>query len=344
MTSVQNQVPIHKATSHRLRIVSHPSLFCKKLRRLTIGNSFSIVEFYRDTKNMKFHNVIYLLMYALCVALGHILQKSVLNGGVDRYVFAFIRILTGFLFIFSLILVKKYSPIQILKKNTWHFIVLGVFFSGFGILLKLWGLSHTTATNAAFIMSLSFITVIFFAFFMLKEQAPKRFYGLVILMIGGVYLVTTGGRRLLPQKGDLIILGLIFLIGFMRVYGKKVLEKLSVLETAFGRSFFGMIFLGALIPIFAPSGFSTITSMKLLLLILANGITFSGSILSFYKALQSEGASNSGMFSLLVPVMTAIMGGFFLRERMSLVQMIGGAIIIGGSFFIARIKIKQANF
>lgn len=293
---------------------------------------------------MGFQNIIYLLIYVMCVALGHILQKSVLNGGVDRYVFAFIRILTGFVFILLLILIKKYQPVRILKKNTGHFIVLGVFFSGFGILLKLWGLSHTTATNAAFIMSLSFIPVIFFAFFLLNEQAPKRFYGMVIPMIGGIYLVTTGGKSLLPRKGDLIILGLIFLIGFMRVYGKKVLKKLSVLETAFGRSFFGMIFLGALIPVFAPAGFATITSLKLFLLILANGITFSGSILFFYKALQAEGASNSGMFSLLVPVITAVLGGIFLGERMSLIQMIGGAIIICGSFFIARIKIKQPNF
>ncbi|MCP5106635.1 MAG: DMT family transporter [bacterium] len=293
---------------------------------------------------MKNRSIIYLLIFALMIAMGHILQKIVLNHGVDRFVFAFIRIATGFIFITLLLLKKKYKPIPIIKKNIRHFIVLGIGFSGFGILLKLWGLSHTTATNAAFIMSLSSVAVVIFALLLLKEKARKGFYVTVLLMIGGVYLVTTGGKQLLPQTGDIIIFGLAFLIGFMRVYGKKVLETLSVLETAFGRSLVGMIFLGLLIPIFSPRGFATIPDIFVLLLVIANGLTFSSSILLFYKALQVEGASNAAMFSLLAPVFTAGLGYAFLGEMLNIYQVIGGAVILGGSLLISRFKIKQANF
>lgn len=293
---------------------------------------------------MKPRSLIYLSIYAAMIATGHILQKMVLNYGVDRFVFAFLRITTGFSLMTILFLAKKHRPVQVVKKNFRHFFVLGVFFSGFGILLKLWGLSYTTATNAAFIMSLSSMAVIMFAFFLLKETAPRRFYAIAVMMIGGVYLVTTGGKQLLPHVGDLIILGLVFLIGFMRVYGKKVLETLSVIETAWGRSLVGMTFLGLLVPVFSPHGFSTIPSFPVLLLVLSNGITFSSSIILFYKALQVEGASNSGMFALLVPVLTAVLGYLFLAESMNVYQVIGGIIILGGSFLIPRLKIKQANF
>jgi len=193
---------------------------------------------------MKTRSVIYLLIYAVMIACGHILQKMVLNHGVNRFVFAFLRIGTGFFIITLLLIAKKFRPIPVIKKNIRHFIVLGICFSGMGILLKLWGLSMTTATNAAFIMSLSSVAAVLFAFVLLKEKAVKRFYAIVLMMMIGVYLVTTGGKQLLPQIGDLIILGVAFLIGFMQVYGKKVLETLSVLETAFGRSMVGMIFLG----------------------------------------------------------------------------------------------------
>jgi drug/metabolite transporter (DMT)-like permease len=276
-------------------------------------------------------------------ALGHILQKMTLNLGVNRIVLAFLRIALGFIVISLLLLAKKHHPVNLVKNNFRHFFILGVCFSGIGILVKLWGLSLTTATNAAFIMSLSSLSQVIFAYFFLGENAPKRFYVVLIMMIAGVYLVTTGGKQLLPRIGDIIILALSVLIGSMEVYGKKVLETLSVIQTAFGRSLVGMIFLGLLVPVFAPHGFSTIPNFPVLLLVLANGITFSSSLIFFYKALQIERASNTGMFALLVPVLTAVLGYLFLAEILNLYQVIGGAIILAGSFMISKLQIKQAN-
>lgn len=292
---------------------------------------------------MKTQSLIYLGIYTVVLAMGHILQKMVLNYGVNGFVLAFLRITMGFIVISLLLLAKKHHPVTVVKNNIRHFLVLGICFSGCGILLKLWGLSLTTATNAAFIMSLSSVSVVIFAFFLLKEKAPKRFYAVVLMMILGVYLVTTGGKQLLPRIGDIIILALAFLIGSMQVYGKKVLETLSVIQTAFGRSFVGMIFLGLLIPVFAPHGFSTIPNFPVLLLVLANGITFSSSIILFYKALQIERASNTGMFALLVPVLTAVLGYFFLAELLNFYQIIGGAVILIGSYFISRLKISPTG-
>ncbi len=293
---------------------------------------------------MKPKSVFYLVLNAFLIALGHILQKAVLNYGVDRLVFAFLRIAAGFVVISLLLLAQQYNPVNVVRKNFRHFLVLGVGFSGIGIMLKLWGLTYTTATNAAFIMSLSSVTAVIFAYFLLKEKAQRRFYGIVLMMIIGVYLVSTRGVSLVPQKGDLIILGLVVLIGFMQVYGKNVLKTLSVLETSFGRALFGMVFLGLMIPLVAPHAFSTIPNTKALLLILANGLTFSGSIMAFYKALQAEGASNSAMFALLVPVLTAVMGRLALGETFTVVQVVGGSIILAGSLGIARVKVRQTNF
>jgi len=293
---------------------------------------------------MKLRSVIYLLCFALFVALGHILQKLVLNHGVDKLVFAFLRITAGFLIIAVIVLYRKYNPAQMVKKNYRHFLVLGIGFSGMGIILKLWGLQNTTAVNASFIMSLSSAAAVLFAFLFLKEVPSGKFYLFMALMIFGVYLVTTGGKSMVPRKGDMIIFGLAFLIGSMRVYGKKVLNTLSVLETAFGRSLFGAFFLLILIFVFSPDGFSTIPSLKVLFLVLANGITFSGSILFFYAALQNEGASNSSMFALLVPLFTLVMGYFVLGEKLNVVQISGGLLILVCSLFISRLKLRQANF
>lgn len=293
---------------------------------------------------MKIKSIIYLICFALFVAMGHILQKIVLNNGVDKVIFAFLRITAGFAIISGILFYKKYNPVKIVKKNYKHFLILGIGFSGLGIILKLWGLQNTTAVNASFIMSLSSAAAVLFAFLFLGEEPSKKFYLFMALMIFGVYLVTTGGKSIVPRKGDMIILMLAFLIGSMRVYGKKVLKTMTIIETAFGRSLFGAIFLFILILIFSPGGFSTIKNWKVLLLVLSNGITFSGSILFFYAALQNEGASNSSMFALLVPLFTLVFGFFVLSEKLNLVQLAGGGIILICSLLISRIKLRQANF
>ncbi|MCK5004802.1 MAG: DMT family transporter, partial [Candidatus Aminicenantes bacterium] len=135
---------------------------------------------------MKIRSVIYLICFALFVAMGHILQKIVLNHGVDKVVFAFLRITAGFAIISVILFYKKYDPVKIVKKNYKHFLVLGIGFSGLGIILKLWGLQNTTAVNASFIMSLSSAAAVLFAFLFLKEIPSKRFYIFMAIMIFGV--------------------------------------------------------------------------------------------------------------------------------------------------------------
>jgi len=293
---------------------------------------------------MKTRSIVYLVFFALMIACEHILQKVSLNYGVDRFILAFVRIATGFVIIAIVFLAQKNRPVEVIKTNFRHFIVLGVGYSGIGILLKLWGISLTTATNASFIMSLSSLAVVIFAYFFLHEKGQKRFYAIMTLMTGGVYLVTTGGKQILPQTGDMIILVLAFLIGAMQAYGKKVLRTVTVIQIVFGRSLIGMLFLGLMIPVFAPNGFSTITSLPVLLVVMANGITFSSSIFLFYKALETEGASNAGMFALLAPVFTAVLGYYILGENLNLLQICGGVIILTGSLFISRQKVRQQNF
>jgi len=289
---------------------------------------------------MRLKSIFFLTGYSLLLAFGHVLQKVVLNYKIDHIIFAFLRITFAFFLVLPLLLFNKKSFLKTVKKNYKHYLVLGIGFSGIGILLKFWGLSYTTAINASFIMSLSALVSIFFAFLFLKERISLSFYFLAFLTIVGVYLITTGGLRLVPHKGDLIILSVALIIGLMQVYGKNVLYTLSAIETSLGRLFIGMIFLGSLIPIFSKTNLQFLFNMKIMILIFLNGLTLGGSIFFFYKALQREGASNSGMFALLTPVFTAFLGFFILKETMNLLQLVGGFIILICLSFISKTRVK----
>ena len=58
-------------------------------------------------------SVIYLLFYAIILAMGHILQKIVLNHGVDKFVFAFLRISCGFIIILILLMIILPLKLQV---------------------------------------------------------------------------------------------------------------------------------------------------------------------------------------------------------------------------------------
>ncbi|WP_236005991.1 EamA family transporter [Paradesulfitobacterium ferrireducens] len=72
------------------------------------------------------------------------------------------------------------------------------------------------------------------------------------------------------------------------------------------------------------------------------GITFFSTIIamfSFYKGLQLVGASTASILSMLEPVMTGILAYLFLGERLTLTQLVGGALVLLGSMIVAWVPV-----
>jgi drug/metabolite transporter (DMT)-like permease len=53
-------------------------------------------------------------------------------------------------------------------------------------------------------------------------------------------------------------------------------------------------------------------------------------VLTFFAGLERIGASHAAMISTLEPVVTVFLATFFLREKLSLQQLGGASLIIGG--------------
>jgi len=215
--------------------------------------------------------------------------------------------------------------------------------AGIGTSLAMVGIALTNAVNAGFLVKFTAVTTIFFAWLMLKEQITRLKVVTVILMLIGVYLLTTKGQTLVPKPGDIFLiaacvcwsLGSVLIRKFLRdkpldpdvVTMQKPLASLPILLVLVGISLGTNAMTG-----FPDSIFSccTVTSVDLIYVLLT-GFSLAMAWIYVNRTLKVSTASYLTLMSMLTPVIVAVLAIVFLGESLVWVQIIGaGLILISG--------------
>ncbi len=235
-----------------------------------------------------------------------------------------------------LILVKKLQELKNLSKKDWlRLVAIGFIGGSIPFLLFFKGLTMASATNAAFIHKTLFIWVALLAIPFLKEKLSKlQIFSLGLLVIG-TYLFA-GSLKLKFGYGEFLILLATLLWAAENIIAKITLRNVSSLTTAWGRMFFGSIFLmiylgfsGELGQIFVPlSGISW--------LLLSSVILF-GYVITWYAALKSLPATVASAILVIAAPITALLDSVFVTHRLKPTILISCLIIALGTILIIRI-------
>lgn len=120
-----------------------------------------------------------------------------------------------------------------------------------------------------------------------------------------------------------------FLVGLEVILDKFLLTSKRVSHPSIYAFYVGMMSLFALVLI--PFGFHTLSFGRAILSIIA-GIIFTYGILSLFFAInKSEASRVMPVVGAIIPIVTFILSGFLLSERLRYVQLFGvSALIIGG--------------
>ncbi len=209
---------------------------------------------------------------------------------------------------------------------------------GVGSTLYAIGVSQTDAINAGFLVKGSMITTTLLAWIFLKERMSWQKIVNLILMLVGIYLLTTRGTRLLPKAGDLYILGacLAWSVGniFIRqgLNGTKASANLaSYLKPLAGLPIF--LLLVALVPqnTFLTQGQLSFSHLNYSF---PAGILIVLTWIYLNRSLKITTASYVTMLSTATPVFVSIFAMLILHERLVPIQAIGGALIVLAGVFI----------
>ena len=260
---------------------------------------------------------------------------KIANKDYDPITIVFIRLciavtlLSAFLWI-----TKGFTPI--LKGDKKYFILLAIFEPFLYFLGESFGLTFVSSTVGSVIISTIPVFAVLFAWIFFREKLkPLNYAGVIISFLGVlIFITSSNGSLTMSMKGlSLLLLAVISAIGYNMIL-HKLAHKYSPILIVDIQNLIGMILFLPLFLIFdlkkllatgiVPESFSSIV----LLAIFAS----SGAFVLFAYSVRYIGISRANVFANLIPVFTAIFAFILMKDKMTLRNMAGMAVVIAGLF------------
>jgi len=295
----------------------------------------------QQMKGSPFFNV---LMFSAFWASQLFVTKLALNAGAEVLSYQLLSLLVALVILSTLLLPRigmDFRSLFIDKPGLfWRLFFANGVQSGLGTCLSIIGISLTSAINAGFLVKLSTVTTILFAWLILKERLTVIKILMVLSMLTGAYLLTTKGQILLPRIGDLFILGACVCWSLGNVLIRKYLKSqpVKVEVVTFQKSLAGLPFVLVLVglAIWTPGIFGSLNQVLACckppwavfpyIFINAVLLTFTWTYLN--NTLKISSAYYMSMMSMITPVFVSVLAMIFLGERMIWIQVLGAGMII----------------
>jgi len=276
-------------------------------------------------------------LFSACWAIYSVLSKAVFNQGIGVLNFTSYTFFFGSLFLFMVSF--KQNADQLLnpdKKILMGYFLAGLFGNGLSFVSMNIGLALSTASNFGFLIKTSVAFGVILAFIFLKEPLSKMKAMFIFILLLGAYLISTNGKLIVPNVGDLLILLAAFFTSISTVTNKFILkEKTNLTVVAFYRLFVGFIVVS--IATFVAKE-QAMLEMGYLLLSAVGGGLMALTLYFLNKTLEVASASYATMMSMMLSVFVLILSLVFLDESFSLIQYLGALIVVLGSIGIIKTK------
>jgi len=196
------------------------------------------------------------------------------------------NIVAALLLVSAVLFFKKLPELKKLSKKSWLKLVLIGFIGGsVPFLLFFKGLYLTSAVNAAFIHKTLFIWVAFLAVPLLKEKiSALQFLSLGMLVLGVFLFIKPTGLKI--GLGEVLVFSATLLWATENIIAKVALKKITPVLVAWGRMFFGSVFL--LIFLLLSGGISglVVGSFAQVGWLLLGGLILFGYVTTWYTSLK----------------------------------------------------------
>ena len=223
---------------------------------------------------------------------------------------------------------------KIKKKDQKWFLLMALVEPFFYFLGEAYGLTMVTATIGAVIISTIPLIVPFGAYYLYKEKLSTMHYLGLVISFGGVLMVVlnkSGGLAANPLGILLMFVAVLSAVSYTLVVKRLADDYTPITITAY-QSLYGLLMF---IPLFlileVPHLDFSQVSTPSFLAVTYLGVFGSGICFIFMAiGIRELGAAKSNIFVNLIPVVTAILSFFLLKEAMPLLKVLGIFIVILG--------------
>jgi drug/metabolite transporter (DMT)-like permease len=251
-------------------------------------------------------------------------------AGINSSVFTFSKNVVVALMLLSLIaLAGELGKFRALSKKHWgKLLAIGFFGGSIPFLLFFAGLQLTTAANATFIHKLMFIFVVILATVLLKERLSKKIFIASVLLIAGNFLLFN--FNLTFGIGEYMILLATLFWAVETVISKHALNELSPRTVAFGRMFFGSLFILGYLGLTGETALITTLTLEQLAWVFLTASFLFLYVFTWYTGLKSVKASLATSILLLGTVITSVLNFTFSGQNMTWETAVGIFLILMG--------------
>jgi drug/metabolite transporter (DMT)-like permease len=252
----------------------------------------------------------------------------------DPYVFTFLKntmvalLLTG-----AVIFLKDFKTLKQLRSKQWFLLVLiGLVGGSIPFLLFFKGLALSSAAQGSFIQKTMFIYVAAIAVIFLKEKLSKNFLiGALLLLLGNLILLKTLNFSF--TYGDLLIFLATLFWATENVISKYALRELTGRTVAWGRMFFGSIFILGYLGLSGQlSLVNNVTFPQIIWISITSVLLFSY-VMTWYSGLKHISVSLATAILLLGSPITTLLT-VMAAGKISWQEILSGALILIGLILI----------
>ncbi len=275
----------------------------------------------------------FLVLLTAIISGASIFANSFAVQGFNPFAFTFLKNAVVAIFLFSIILLlKDFKAVKALsRKQLGQLAVIGLIGGSIPFLLFFYALKLTTAINAGFLHKTLFLWATLFALFFLKERLDKKFIFAALLLLAGNFLLFNISSFGLPE---MLILIATILWAAENTLSKHVLKDLSGHVVAFGRMFFGSIFILAFLAFTNQTTPLVALSIQQIQWVLISSAFLLAFVFTFYSGLKHLPVHKATAVLLLAQPITAFLSFAFLGKEILPMQGFGFLLIILGVFLV----------
>ncbi|ACC97990.1 Permeases of the drug/metabolite transporter (DMT) superfamily [Elusimicrobium minutum Pei191] len=229
------------------------------------------------------------------------------------------------------------------KKTLGLYLVMGTFGTALPFSIMLFALNYTTPANAAILNQTEIIYSLILTSILLKERPSLGQLGGSFLVILGVAAILLNEHFTPRWKGDLIIIGSVWLFQISHIAAKKLPEGLDYTLISAARSFWALPATIILILFMWPTGTLYFKpGFQAAAVIGATGIFKYGiAMLLWYTAIRNLDLSKVTAIILSYPALSFILSVLLGFEKPQTYQIIGLVLTFAGAYWVTHVVKKQ---